>query len=165
MDKDGFKEGFIIHRSGVFTFDRVIEKIKDFKEWNDGYAAFSSKELRLEELKLPLQDLEGRVDGKIHDIKGYLMEVGIWREDGKIAEEVYIEREDRGFYLEQWKLMMDGSSGGSEGHPCLWRKANVMAGKGRIFQRGDLSAIEVIVPDYRLHIFLSVLSKFYDKAL
>ncbi len=158
MDKDGFKEGFIFHRAGITTFDMVIEQIKDLKEWKDGYIAFSPKELRLKELNLPLQDLEGRVDGKIPDIEGYLMEVGIWREDGKTVEEIYTERNDRGFYLEQWKLMMDGASGGYEGYPCLWRKANVMAGKGRIFQRGELSAIEVIVPDYRLHIFLSILS-------
>jgi len=161
MSSSEFQDGFITYESG-------IRKPGDFgtiaaQEWDNGYLAFSNREIRWRERNgHPLIDLfEGKADGKIQDVKGYLMEVGLWRsENDRMFEEVCIEREDRGLFFQRWILITAGFKLEKPTDYCYYRKAQTMAGgwhskKHRIFENKDLKSIEVVVPKTRLHFFIT----------
>ncbi|OPY70134.1 MAG: hypothetical protein A4E57_00774 [Syntrophorhabdaceae bacterium PtaU1.Bin034] len=152
-----FKPGFVTYETGSRTTGEVRALIDDPK-WSDGYLTFSRQELPLRTVSAkPLSALlagkvSGIKDGKGEEIQGYLMEADLWckREGG--YEEVSIERDDAVFYLQKWDLET-GRAVGTEN--CYWREVDILRHqKSRIFS-DDIKAIEVIVPERRLHFFLT----------
>lgn len=128
--------------------------------WDDGYVAFSNKEFRLEEIK---KKLDGKslsaieninVKGVIEGAEGFLMEIGLWRksDDGSYAE-ISIEREDVGFLVQEWKLSKVKSD---RSMLCYYREVETKPRGNSIFKDSSIKSIEVIVPENRLHFFLTV---------
>ncbi|MCX7966015.1 MAG: hypothetical protein N2596_05265 [Syntrophorhabdaceae bacterium] len=150
-----FKEGLFQYNTLKGDFNLIKGEIKDLKEWDDGYLAFSNKEIRIAHVDVSLDSLSGRVNGIIPGIEGYLMEANLWRTKDGIIEEMYIERDGNKFYLEKWILFKtpDTNKGGFK---CFYREADTLVNERGIFKRDHISAIEVIVPEARLDIFLTV---------
>lgn len=149
-----FKEGFFQYRTQICDFNGLREKIGNLKQWDDGYLAFSNTELRLTQIDLPLDALEGRINGKIPEAEGYLMEVDLWRKKDGAYEELYMERNDREFLIEKCVLFEQKDSE-SNGYMCFWRETDLITNERSIFKKEEISAAEVIVPDVRLHIFIT----------
>lgn len=159
MSSNEFQDGFITYESGLRKpeyFGALGEQ-----EWNDGYLAFSNREIRWRERSGHLLSnlLEGKADGKIHGMEGYLMDVGLWRsENDRLFEEICIEREDLGLFFQRWILITAEFEPGKPN--CYYRHAHTMAGGGHsqnhwVFKTSDLKSIEVVVPETRLHFFIT----------
>ncbi len=145
--------------------------------WDDGYIAFSNTERRLAAVIHDLPSMLLIPDQRVAGDQGYWMEIALWRpatrlrelaqESGgwqgfqpSINEELVLEREDDGFYMQYWKLDRDP---GRADHNCCFRDIRVfpraarkaLAEEGPFFAEGELGATEVILLDKRLHFFLS----------
>jgi len=162
-----FMDGILCYMSKSVERDKLKEEIGELKDWDDGYLAFSNLEKRLKDLRnLDIDALSGKVNGIVEDAEGYLMEADLWRskDDGweKIYEEIYVEREDGRFFVERWTLMINESQKDKvdgKGYFCFWRRMNPLIHKPsldkHLFSEDELGAIEIIVPEARLHIFMS----------
>jgi hypothetical protein len=142
---------------GYLVYEVCTEPVPRFElsEWSDGYLAFSNAERRLSELKsvgaAPL--LAGRVLG-IDGVEGYLMEVNIWRCRDGVYEELSVEREDRGFYVQRWRLETREPAGKSPN--CYFRPAPTKPRKNSgLFSEDDLRSVEVVCPETRLQFFIT----------
>lgn len=130
--------------------------------WDDGYIAFSKGELRWQ--GKPLNDTQDLIilfnhPHKDKDIEGYVMEAGLWRQDGElIYEELSIERDAGGFFTQHWQLHTSKDTIGDKKYlPCYYRYAQKVLPlrQSKIFKKGEIRAVEIIVPDYRLHIYMT----------
>ncbi|HOL06556.1 MAG TPA: hypothetical protein PK864_11085 [Syntrophorhabdaceae bacterium] len=149
-----FKEGLLQYTTRISDFNGLREEIGDLKQWDDGFLAFSNAEFRIAHIDLPIDDLKERVNGKISKAEGYLMEVDLWRKKDGAYEELYVERDNRDFLIEKWVLLEQKDSE-STGYMCFWRDTDVVINERSIFKKEEISAVEVIVPDVRLHIFIT----------
>lgn len=154
MQENQWKNGYIEYK---------VEEIKDpsekinFAQWHDGYVAFSKGEKRFKDNDIKGKNFAEFIKDRVEDINGvdgYLMEVDLWRKNSDESyEEISIEREDRGFLVQQWKLSeskFDGSK------PCYYRDANTQPRANlKLFKENELKSIEVIEPEYRLHFFIT----------
>jgi len=155
MAEKKFNEGVLYYSTLTVDFSGLAKEIVDFKDWEDGYLAFSNKELRLNDVNLRLDELDGRLNNKISGVEGYLMEAGLWRKKDNLVEEVFAERRETIFFVERWALLLNGAYvTGQDGWQCFWRNADVFTINKGIF--GRLGAVEVIAPDLRLNVFLSL---------
>lgn len=152
---DEFKKGTLIHHVKTISFEELSAEIKPLVEWDGGYFGFSNRDLTLKDLlKNESLFLEQRVEENAFGVSGYLQEIGLWRKhDGKF-EEIYAERNDRGFLFERWVLYEKEIE--NEGIPCYFRKAYISTFPKSVLKGENLEAIEVIVPDYRLSIYITV---------
>lgn len=158
-----FKPGLIEYEvlSGQ-EIGAALARVGAFSEWSDGYLAFSNDEKRLDESvkRLEMGDLFSRKFKRgdvasLPNAEGYLMEVGLWCELGGILEEICVEREDMGFHIQKWTLHRDPSESNS-GLACYYRYVDVLPRKNtRIFKEGLKRACEVVVPEKRLHFFIT----------
>lgn len=162
-----FKEGFV-----AYTVAHELPPDFSLDGWDDGYIAFSNKEFPVNnKIKgMPFKDIikvrynKGNLPpDALKDAEGYLMELDLWRHKDGVYEEISIEREDRGFLVQHWKLYADGKEGdgyeatGNKGKfNCYyyWRVAETKPRGNSIFK--DLKSIEVVYPEHRLHFFLTV---------
>ncbi|HOP86859.1 MAG TPA: hypothetical protein PKZ54_10375 [Syntrophorhabdaceae bacterium] len=164
-DKDyDFKEGIFYHISKTISWDSLKHEIESLHNWDDGYLAFSNVEKRIKDLNdLEVDGLLGRINGIVSDAEGYLMEAGLWRAKYDQYEEIYIEREDDRFFIERWQLkkkVMQEDATDAQGYLCFFREAAPLIYgptlKKGIFLEEELGALEIVVPNARLHIFISV---------
>ncbi|MEZ4529278.1 MAG: hypothetical protein R2941_25495 [Desulfobacterales bacterium] len=164
MSKNDFSDGFVFYESGLKTVSDIDSLIPDFSRWEDGYIAFANTEMRVNALKKedvskiiytdPVQD--------IPDVRGYVMEMDLWRKDANkgIWEEIALEREDRGFFWQQWKLFGNGKTDDPDfkkADCCYWRMADTLVGKpvGKTSIFENLKSLEIVCPQHRLHFFIT----------
>lgn len=171
MTANEFSDGFLAYEAGpVLEPNEVAAKLGVLSDWSGGFLAFSAGvsldgsgnaqpgEAVLDE-KLKRRDIATLLGHKVENIpgvQGYLMELNLWRKpaDG-IAEEVCVEREDGGFFYQQWTLRGNKETvSSSQEMPCYFRKAETFPRGNSIFKK-SLSSVEVIVPRDRLHFFLT----------
>lgn len=149
-----FSDGFITYTVETKSTHELPSGFS-FNDWDDGYAAFSNCEKRLKDIKgRDFSELvKDRVTG-ISGAEGYLMEVDLWRRNSDgTYEEISIEREDRGFLVQQWRLSKNNFDGGE---PCYYCEADTQPRSNlRLFEKDELRSMEVIMPEHRLHFFLT----------
>ncbi len=155
-----FKKGYIMYENRKESFDTAIRRINP-SEWDDGYMALSSRELRKNQSEF--HEILAKGKERISKKDGYIMEICLWRFTGStIAEEISIERENNSFYLQRWKLYLTDHTGDAETDmellECYYRKIIPIIRKKSILvsPARSVHAFEVVVPKYRLHFFLSV---------
>lgn len=160
-----FSKGLIEHEvlSGQ-NAEAVINKIGDYSKWTGGYFAFSRGECS----KDMLGDIDiiskllgnNRFNPKTNPLSGfpeadgYLMEVGLWREEGNIVEEIHVEREDSGFFVQTWKLIKNPEVNDDEHKVCYYRLVNVLPRGNSNIKDAISKVYEVILPLKRLHFFI-----------
>ncbi|HOF05360.1 MAG TPA: hypothetical protein PK175_09085 [Syntrophales bacterium] len=153
MNIEKFNEGFLQWRAETMTPEAVKAQFLE-QEWDDGFLAFSNSERRLggDGLSLLGAFLNGRAD-RHGGPEGYLMEAGLWRSRGAVLEEISLEREGDNFFVQHWVLQKNVSPKESN---CYWRKAEtfVRGNLGEVFS-GAVKTVEVIVPEHRLHLYLT----------
>ncbi|RJX21132.1 MAG: hypothetical protein C4563_05310 [Desulfobulbus sp.] len=156
MRNDGFKKGWFTWVSKSVQ-PNDLEREYLCREWDAGFTAFSNCERSLREV--------GGVLGVIKFLtcraeeqggpEGFLMEGGLWRKDGDDAyEELAFEREGDNFFVQYMRL--DTRQTVNEGQDeCYYRSADTFVlGALKVFS-GDLSTVEVIVPEYRLRFYIA----------
>jgi hypothetical protein len=159
MADRSFQAGFVKYKTGLKTADEAGALIDNPKcKWTDGYLTFSKGELPLKSLPTgPLSAMiagtvPGIKDRKGEDIQGYLMEVDLWCKRDGCYKEISLERDDAVFYLQKWELAPDPIDGAQI---CYWREVDILPhAKSTVFA-ADIKALEVIVPERRLHFFLT----------
>lgn len=147
MANNKFEKGFV-----SYTVTSKVPDNLSFNSWADGYIAFSKGEMRLNEIKYRdfSELIKNRITG-ISGVDGYVMEINLWKSNGDGSyEEISIEREDKGFFIQSWKLSKNEID---DGIMCYYREVNTQPRGNSIFK--ELKAIEVIVPEYRLHFFIT----------
>lgn len=155
MIENGFKEGTLKYRSLWGDFNSIKDEIGNLEDWDDGYLAFSSSEVRKKDMNTPIEKLSEKVDGIIEGASGYLMEIDLWRKKDSTLEEIYIERNEKGFFMEKWMLFQKKEDH-IEGFRCYYREIDALINERSILKRDDISTVEVVVPEVRLHIFITV---------
>lgn len=188
QSKDKNKEKITDFSKGFCQYiSKMVEKIPENcfsdTDWKDGYYSFSHTEIRKREFhnnKTLHDEILNKRENLLYErisLNGedgnpktaYLMEIGLWKnssfDNGKIFEEISIERDDNGFFLQQWKLFTGkkldfGSGSGSESEwlECYYKTAETKQGKGAaftLFKGNELESIEIIIPEKRLHFFLT----------
>jgi len=151
--REPFKAGKLACQVGTCDSEQLWQRLKG--TWDNGYLAFSNREILYADLpagRLSAALLRDRVTD-LEGIEGYLMEIDLWRNcDGRL-EELVAERADCGWQVQQWTLRTDVAE--DEGN-CWYRPAATRPGghhHGReLFEQ--LSTIEVVWPERRLNIFL-----------
>lgn len=150
----GFEEGRLTYTVEEMDAEKASHVLAE--AWEDGYLAFSNREVRLAAISRGDRGMlsEGRIKENRLALNGYLMEAGLWRADkesGNIVD-VCLEREDDRFLVQRWELDMQTT----RGDVCYWRRHDKLPiKKGSLFER-ELGAIEVIMPESRLHFFLTI---------
>ncbi|MCM0755098.1 hypothetical protein M7784_07530 [Desulfovibrio aminophilus] len=140
-------------RAPLAGFEYALGKL-----WNGGYAACSTEETILSDegkVKAFKEILRGgsiETSGLFANPEGPLMEVGLWREDNNLYEEISMEREDGNFIFQRWTLHTNDEH---DGRLCYWRKTNFKIQKHLNLLGNDINVIEVIIPETRMHIFLT----------
>lgn len=145
------------------SLSELPAEILPASKWDDGYAAFSRGEKRWKDIpeaqRAGLWDLKpAKENPVIPGVEGYVTEINLWRRDGEgLFEEVSIERDGRRIFCQHWKL--DSASDVTLENRCFFRQAETIAGKpvGRssIFSENELRSLECIVPEHRLHFFIT----------
>lgn len=150
---DGFISGHV-ELIQELKKEQEIKELLCLEEWYDGYLAFSKKELRLKQVKsLPLEELFKQQDGStLEGVEGWLIEVDLWRYRDNCFEEISIEREDDRFFMQQWSLSTDVKA---DQENCFYRVVNPLSNQTNLFESNELVAFEVIVPQERLHFFIT----------
>lgn len=149
-----FEEGSISYKvkSGL-DINAVAAMVGTLSGWSDGYLAFSNVEHRLDDTFRAI-DIGSLLSGRYKN-NGYVMEVGLWREDDETSEEIYIEREDNGFHTQRWILYKQSQHSGHDS--CYYRLVDTLWKKHiKTFEKTQApSAYEVVVSEKRLHFFLT----------
>ncbi len=159
---DNFKQGYLIYSvKENLAVSELSDLIKSLT-WDDGFIAFSQGEFRWQGKGFDTIDdlktlLSVRHKGKGYE--GYVMEADLWREDGgMLYEELSIERDSTGFFVQHWQLHTSiDTVGDRKAFNCYYRHTHkvIPLRQSKLFQKGELSAIEVVVPEFRLHIYLT----------
>ncbi|MEE4358313.1 MAG: hypothetical protein V2I97_17720 [Desulfococcaceae bacterium] len=160
MSHTEFSKGFLSYKSGMKNASDIDI---DFPQWKDGYIAFSNTEKRLKHTDISEITYADPVPGI-----GYVMEIDLWKKDKDVWEEIALEREDKGFFYQHWKLFGNGKTDDPDlekADCCFWRMADTLVRKpvrkdSSIFgdtKKNDLvlKTIEVICPQHRLHFFIT----------
>lgn len=157
-----FQDGYLVYEVKVISEPGSLPPILK-QHWDDGYVAFSRGEIRWNNF---LKNFSGKWTDLLTQrhfmkgIEGYIMEIDLWRDEaGILYEELSLEREDGGFLFQLFKLHVDKATLGTDhAFECYYRycrHAYTISRAKPIFNTGELSFVEVIVPDYRLNIFLT----------
>lgn len=145
-----FQPGYIEFKSEYIDKLESLDFLQN-KDW-DGYVAFSNVEIRYSDfLKKGLSIISGKING-VEGIEGYIMEIGLWKAYEDYCEEIYIERMETRFLFQKYKLYYI-----KENPNCYWREVRTCKRENiKIWEPNDLSeAIEVVIPDLRMHIFIT----------
>jgi hypothetical protein len=157
MNQTMFNEGHIEYTS-EFKSLKDFEDLRNlFVEWNDGFLVFSNEEFRVANFKdkNAYDLLKGRIEG-IRNVEGYLNEINLWKNDGRQFEELVIEREDDGFYCQQWVLNTEAKDGKDTNCYCRRGISPVLGNKTGFFDNKSLATYEVITIANRLHFFITI---------
>ena len=153
-----FNHGFLRYETGMKNAE-LLDSIIEMPRWDDGYVAFSELEKRIDDLG----DTPISFTDRIHGL-GFVTEIDVWRHGDGVWEELVLEREDHGYFIQHWTLFDQAETRPENTRPCFWRRADTRArkplGTPGIFsdsQKGEtlLASLEVICPDKRLHFFLT----------
>ncbi|MBF0592522.1 MAG: hypothetical protein HQL02_10590 [Nitrospirae bacterium] len=153
-----FKDGHLCYTlTPLVSGDLVSELLEQWQ--GDGYIAFSKVERRLSKLDMSVLAAIIASPEQHRGDKGYLMEIDLWQDKDGVYEEVSIEREDKGFFYQQWWL----DTTLQEAPNCYWRMASTLArgnkdadNKNTVFPPGrPVETVEVICPQQRLHFFIT----------
>jgi len=155
-----FQDGQLLYETATLVSPSDLSEDRGLQsEWNDGYAAFSRGEVRLTgvpNIKVP--DLSNEKVSGVNGVEGYLMELNLWRHDGEgIFEEIIIEREDGGYFCQYWKLNTKSTTRETN---CYYRQAETfprktIGGRKPLFADNEMRSLECIVPEHRLHFFIT----------
>ncbi len=147
---DDFRDGRIKWVSGIMKGKELKDRYLH-EDWQDGFVAFSSEEIRLRGFD---QDWNAWLcDDKKDANKGYLMEAGLWRNNGALFEELSFERQGERFFVQYWRL--DTGSNNKSGMKCYYRDAGTFVrGNIKIFNP-EIPSFEVVVPDSRLRFYIT----------
>lgn len=157
LSHNNFQEGYL-----EYNISNEFPSELSLTEWDDGYLAFSNKEVRLSDFTnlIDFKELEKNRINNIQgiDLEGYLMEACLWRTKGRTVEEISVEREDNGFYVQHWKVSLNYIEGAI---PCYFRPIEVEPRINSIFSDIALYiTYEVVVPSIRMHFFLGLFQNF-----
>jgi hypothetical protein len=153
-----FNHGFLRYETGMKD-PESLDAIIEMPRWDDGYVAFSELEKRIYDL----DDTPISMTDRIHGL-GFVTEIDVWRHGDGVWEELVLEREDHGYFMQHWTLFVEAETRPENTRPCFWRRANTWArkllGTPGLFsdsQKGEprLTSLEVICPEQRLHFFLT----------
>ncbi len=154
-----FEDGIVGYEIYKVESEKIasLVDIEAFRE-GGGYIAFSNCEKRLNEIPhkdTSIKDLFVDRCDAIQGVEGFLMEIGLWRDNDGVFEEISIEREDHGFLFQRWTLAKSPDK--VKGVECFFRNINTTVRSSRcsIFAEGELGTIEVICPGKRLHFFIT----------
>jgi len=155
-----FKQGEI-----TYTSDRNISPAEVAamvaKSWKDGYIAFANGEKRLNDfdhIDLNEKFFRQRIQEIIqfNRLGGYVTELDLWRSSGSIFEEIAIEREENSYHVQHIVLDTEDKSSSN----CWYRDSHTKAGSHHNSNRqiftGMLNTIEVVWPEKRINIFVTV---------
>ena len=165
-----FRSGALAWFSGPMTVEAIKKEYLN-RKWDDGFAAFSNGEVRLDEDTMAaladllagrrLQEGDVALRKKFAGFEGFLMEAGLWRRsqekgEKKVLEELAFEREGEGFFVQYWRLEPEKAAGDG-GLSCWWRPAAtfVRGNLKKLFPEGKVATREVVVPEYRLRFYLT----------
>lgn len=162
MNRSEFQNGYLIYDVKIVSDPMYILPVLK-EHWYEGYVAFSKGEMRWSSF---VQNFSGEWDKLLegrHSLKGvegYIMEINLWRDEaGIIYEEFSLEREDNGFFSQRFQLHTDKDTVGErKAMECYYRyckNAFTITRSKPLFKTGDLNFIEIVVPDFRLNIFLT----------
>ncbi len=154
-----FKEGYLSYE----VHFNVVDFTKyDWSLWDDGFLAFSNDERRFDNTSHPAQIPLLLSGDKQKTPNGYLMELDLWRTPLQgVFRELVLEREGTSFFLQDFTLCKTPPDGqkpncyfaDAETRP-IKRDAN-KPGKRSLFESNEVNSIEVVVPDTRLHVFIT----------
>jgi hypothetical protein len=153
-----FNDGFLRYETGMKQAESP-DSFVDISQWEDGYIAFSELEKRIHDLG----DMEFSLTDRIHGL-GFVTEIDVWRHGNGVWEELVLEREDHGYFMQHWTLFDQAENRPEKTRACYWRQAETTArkplGNPGIFcaspkKDSPLHALEIICPDQRLHFFLT----------
>jgi len=157
MNEKAFKVGIVRYES----FETSTPPEINLSDWDDGFLAFSKEELRLKDVKGSNYGLKRLLTTRnpIPGQEGYLMEVDLWRARDGTCEEVSIEQDYGVFFTQKWILFPELKEG-IDGMRCFYRFSETMPRslsiKHGLFSESELGTIEVIVPEKRLHFYITV---------
>ncbi|KJR40059.1 hypothetical protein MCHI_004043 [Candidatus Magnetoovum chiemensis] len=159
LDND-YKAGYIEYdTSFVDTFDDINKCVGTLNDWDDGYLSFSTNEFRRSAPEISGRDLETLMTGAVNGIKdtaGYLLEVDLWRTKSGVYEEISIEREDKGFLWQKWRLFPYDKIPADREPNCYYRKVKVYTlDNSKVFKPGKTDAIEVVCYEKRMVFFMT----------
>jgi len=161
METERFQEGYLLYEVHIDVADF---RAYDWSIWEDGYLAFSNNERRFHKAedpeKIP-QLLSGENQRTDH---GYLMELDLWRAPSEgVLRELVLQREGASFFVQDWTLWPNPPEGQKPN--CYFAEAETRPltisngsswPKGTLhFKPDELRAMEVVVPDMRLHFFIT----------
>lgn len=153
-----FNHGFLRYETGMKN-PELLDAIIEMPRWADGYVAFSELEKRIDDL----DDTSISMTDRIHGL-GFVTEIDVWRHGAGVWEELVLEREDQGYFMQHWTLFEQAETRPENTRNCFWRRAVTWArkplGTPGIFSTSQkkesrLTCLEVICPDQRLHFFLT----------
>jgi hypothetical protein len=156
MKEKAFKDGIVKYEA----FEAETPPAISLSDWDDGFLAFSKGELRLNDVKGRNHDLKGLLltRNPIPEQEGYLMEANLWRGGDRFYEELSIEQDYGVFIIQKWLLIPEPAEG-VDGMRCFYRWAETMPRsltiKQGLFSENELRTIEVVVPERRLHFFIT----------
>lgn len=156
-----FQEGFFSYEIhfDVADFDKY-----DWSLWDDGFLAFSNREWRFDKKSHPKQIPLLLSGDNQKTANGYLMELDLWWAPSQgVFRELVLEREGTSFFVQDFTLCKTPPDG--QKLNCYFAKAKTRppkkdkdpnkARKRILFESKELASIEVVVPDTRLHVFLT----------
>jgi len=149
-----FKDGFLLYNRKAHT--SVQDDVITEGLYRDGYLHFSEAKHRFQGDSRCIAELFKQKD----PARGYLMEVDLWGETEDAWHEISIERLNDTFLTQTWALKRQNRNPPSQGEwPCFYRPA-ITRMITNIFgvKNAQYSAMEVVVPKYRLHFFIPVMS-------
>jgi len=153
-NSDSFNMGYIQYIQETKSIEQLISEV-ELDQWNDGYAAFSKGELRLKNIENSSVKTLLTEKTKLEDLDGYLMELGLWKNDGTQFEELSIERVDGSFLYQYWALNTDKTLE-SKCELCYWQKVEVARRTYiKTFDGQTLNCMEVVIPHKRLHFYIT----------
>jgi hypothetical protein len=152
-----FQAGWLEWQVKILDAEKVRSGFLE-RAWSDGFVALSNGELRLKDVggtESLSRLLQGRIEN-LHDLEGFLMEAGLWRETDGCHEELALEREGDEFFVQHWKLTT-GDNSDQAGLRCYFReaKAFVRGNLNKLFPENNIDTFEVIVPEDRLRFYLT----------
>lgn len=154
-----FHEGYLSYEVhfNISDFNKY-----DWSLWDDGFLAFSDHEIRFDKQSDP-----GRIPSLLSGdnqktANGYLMELNLWRASSQgIFRELVLEREGESFFVQDLTLYKTPPEGKKPN--CYFADADTRppeinpkkTKRKSLFELNQLGSIEVVVPESRLHVFLT----------
>jgi len=159
MINNGFKKGLLTSKVKVNVAPAEIVALA-CEKWKNGYIAFANGEKRLDcfdQVEFDQHFFSDRIQdiAPEFELEGYVTELNLWRNVGNTIEEIAIEREENNYFIQHFHLDMTAPDSN-----CWYRDSDTIAGShhngARQIFSGKLSSVEVVWPEKRLNIFITV---------